>query len=221
MLGKGANSNDSTREKMIPAYSMAARMFAHAHGHTIGENQRMQMATRQQWTRADLERMPDDGNQYEVVRGELFVTPAPAVWHQRLVLVLSRILRRYVEPIGLGEVDQAPSAIVFEDSEVQPDIVVRKEPVSLPKTWAEMPIPFLVVEILSDSTRRRDLVEKRSLYIDAGVTEYWIVDDRTRSIRVVRDDVDQVSTDMLQWRPAGSPEPLVLDVAAVFRDALG
>jgi Uma2 family endonuclease len=202
---------------------MTVRMFAHAHhGVTIGENRHMQMAIKtRRWTRADLQRMPDDGNRYEVVRGELFVTPAPSTRHQRLVFVLASYLRRYVEPMMLGEVHQAPSAVVFDESEVQPDILVRIPAFPTPATWDEMPVPFLVVEILSKTTRRRDSQEKRSLYLDAGIAEYWIVDGETRSIRIVRKTSDDVLTDALRWHPTGATEPMVLDVAAMFREALG
>jgi Uma2 family endonuclease len=84
-----------------------------------------------------------------------------------------------------------------------------------------MPIPFLVVEIASSSTRRRDMVQKRSLYLDARVAEYWVVDGHARSIRVVRHEFDQVLTETLRWHPTGAPEPLVLDLPALFREALG
>lgn len=84
-----------------------------------------------------------------------------------------------------------------------------------------MPAPILVVEIVSASTLRRDLVAKRSLYTDAGVPEYWFVDGDTRSIRIVRRDGERLSTDTLEWRPAPSDTPFVLDIAALFRDAVG
>ena len=182
----------------------------------------MHMAVRtRRWTRADLVRLPDDGNRYEVVRGELFVTPAPSTYHQAVVDVLSDCLRHYVNALRLGHVAQAPSAVVFEGSEVQPDLLVRARTLPPPATWDEMPVPFLVVEILSRSTRRRDLTAKRSLYLDAGVAEYWIVDLDQRSIRVVRAGAEQLLTETLQWRPVGAAEPLVLDIAAMFREALG
>ena len=202
---------------------MPVRMFAHArYGTGIGENRDMHMAVRtRRWTRADLERLPDDGNRYEVVRGELFVTPAPSPRHEELVYVLAGHLRRYLEPLGIGQVRQAPSALVVEGSEVQPDIMVRAQASPLPDTWDAMPIPLLVVEILSDATQRRDRLAKHTLYVDAGVAEYWIVDGDRRSVRVVRADADVVLAEQIEWRPAGAPVPLVLDIAAMFREALG
>jgi Uma2 family endonuclease len=217
-----ASSRDPTREKTVTTNPMTVRMFAHAsHGHTIGENRQMHMAVKtRRWTRADLERLPDDGNKYEVVRGELFVTPPPSTRHEELLHVIAGHLRRYVEP-KLGQVHQGRSAVVFEESHAEPDILVRKRVLPLPEKWDEMPIPFLVVEILSKSTKLRDAKAKRLLYLDAGIAEYWIVDGETRSIRVVRKASDDVLTDTLRWHPTGATEPMVLDVAAMFREALG
>ena len=182
----------------------------------------MHMATETRpWTRADLERLPDDGNRYEVVRGELFVTPPPSTRHEDLVYVVADILRRYIEPTKLGEVRVGRNAVVYEGSQLEPDILVRTRIVPTPATWDAMPTPFLIVEVLSPSTRRRDLIDKRSLYVDAGVAEYWIVDADTRTIRVVRADTDHVAMESLHWHPAGAAEPLVLDVAAIFGETLG
>jgi Uma2 family endonuclease len=199
-------------------------MFAHAdRGHAVEETRIMHMALETKpWTRGDLEHLPDDGNTYEVVHGELFVTPAPRARHQQIVVVLARIIGRYVDAHGLGDVHQARSVLVFEGSEVEPDIMVRPKVSAPPPEWENAPTPFLVVEVLSDTTRRRDRIEKRGLYLEAGVDEYWIVDGERRSITVIRpEQSDEELSDWLHWHPAGAPVPLEMDVAAMFRDALG
>jgi Uma2 family endonuclease len=173
------------------------------------------------WTRLELARLPDDGNRYELVRGELFVTPTPSPRHQQLIHRLAGLLRPFIEPTGIGVVDQAPSAVVFSGSEVQPDIIVRAEIRPLPETWDDMPTPVLAVEITSAITRRRDVGPKRELYVDAGIDEYWIVDPSSRSFRRIGVGVDELSTDSLIWQPIGASNPLVIDVAGYFRDALG
>jgi Uma2 family endonuclease len=208
---------------MMTNVSMPGRMFAHAqHGTTIEENRQMHMATKTRpWTRADLQHLPDDGNRYEVVRGELFVTPAPSPRHQDLLYMLAEHLRRYVQSVKLGEVRQGPDAVVFEGSEVQPDILVRQPVFPRPEKWENLPIPQLVVEVLSTATRRRDLVEKKSLYADAGIPEYWIVDGQDRSFRVVGRDGERVEKAFVRWQPAGAAEPFVLDVPEFFCEALG
>jgi Uma2 family endonuclease len=204
--------------------STAARMIAHAkRGLPIEENRPMHMAINtRRWTRSDLARLPDDNNKYEVVRGELFVTPAPRSRHQEIVVVLVRRLMPYVTANRLGDIHQPRSVMVFDGSEVEPDLMVRPFVPAPPPEWEDAPIPFLVVEVSSDATRRRDQLQKRALYLDAGVSEYWIMDGDQRSIRRVRlDQDDEVVTDTLRWHPTGVRAPLDLDVAGLFRDALG
>lgn len=173
------------------------------------------------WTRGDLERLPDDGNRYEVVRGELFVTPAPRPAHDAIVEALASLLEPYVAAESLGHVRRSHPAVIIDDSEVEPDIVVRPTIRPLPETWEEMPAPILLVEVLSESTQRRDRVAKRSLYLDSGVPEYWMVDGERRSITVARArHVDEVARDRVRWHPAKASAPLEIDVAALFHDAL-
>ena len=174
------------------------------------------------WTLAELDRLPDDGNKYELVDGELFVTPAPSPAHERLALVLREILSPFVRAERLGDI-YTPRAVVRTDgSEVEPDLMVRPPTPSLPKTWAEMPTPLLVVEISSRTTRRRDHEQKRGFYLRIGVAEYWIVDRWSRSILVVRRDAaDLVAESVLKWRPDGAHQALNIDVAAYFDEALG
>ena len=85
-------------------------------------------AAPRRWTLDDLDRLPDDGNKYEVVRGRLFVTPAPAPRHEVVLARLARILEPYVDARKLGQVYRPRAVIRFEDSEVEPDLMVRAEP---------------------------------------------------------------------------------------------
>jgi Uma2 family endonuclease len=199
-------------------------MFAHAHrGRTVEEIRPMHMALKtKRWTRADLEHLPDDGNRYEVVRGELFVTPAPMSSHQQVVYELANELRRYVDTTRLGEVHTEPYAVIIDDSEVQPDIVVRPCVGAPPPEWRDAPLPFLVVEVLSDSTTRRDRVAKCGLYLDGAIPEYWIIDGDKRTITVIRSGrSDEVVAGILTWTPSSAREPFALDVAGMFRKVLG
>src|SRR5262245_15289047 len=77
------------------------------------------------WTLEQLHRLPDDGNKYELVQGQLFVTPAPGVPHQNIIAVLNRILLPYVERWKLGCVHQARAIVRHAGSEVEPDMMVR------------------------------------------------------------------------------------------------
>jgi len=178
----------------------------------------MVMATdEKQWTIEALHRLPDDGNKYELVRGELFVTPAPRAGHELILARLTRLLVPYVTTHELGMVFHPRAVVRFDGSEVEPDLMVR-DPQSLREAdWDAASQPSLVVEVLSKTTRRRDLGPKRVLYLDAGIPEYWVVDEDRQSVRVIKPDIpDAVTTDELQWMPAGAREALVFDVALLF-----
>jgi Uma2 family endonuclease len=173
------------------------------------------------WSLDELHRLPDDGNKYEVVRGDLFVTPPPSVKHEEIASVLAEILHRYVAAQRLGRVYGPRAVIRALESEADPDLMVR--PVS-PGTeaWDRAPLPILVVEIVSGSTRRRDHIQKRQFYLELGIPEYWIVDGQTRSVRIVRPDAsDRVERGVVAWQPPGASDALTFDVADLFRAALG
>jgi len=178
----------------------------------------MLMATPlKRWTLEEVHSLPDDGNKYELVRGELFVTPPPTDDHETIGSRLHRLLDKYVEIHGLGVIYRPRAVMRFEGSEVEPDLFVRQPQTSRSASWDDAPTPILIVEILSGSTRRRDHVQKRSLYMDAGVEEYWIVDPETATIRSIRSDRDDIVVrDSLTWQPKGASAPFALDVSAVI-----
>src|SRR5690242_12506202 len=169
------------------------------------------------WTLEELHRLPDDGNKYELIRGELFVTPPPSVDHEEVLARLTDVLAEYVKEHGLGRVYHPRAVIRFEGSEAEPDLMVRAVPPGVHgNAWEKLPAPLLVVEVLSPTTRRRDLVNKRDYYLDAGSGEYWLVDSEQREIRTVRRGAGDVLTrESLVWR-AGEGEPLVVDVPSLF-----
>lgn len=174
------------------------------------------------WTLADLARLPDDGNTYELVDRELFVTPAPSTAHEQLASVLHAILAPYVRAERIGHV-YAPRAVIRHgESQAEPDLMVRPAAPTLPATWEGMPTPSLVVEILSATTRRRDNEQKRAFYLRIGVAEYWMVDSASRSICVVRPHADdRVADALLLWHPERAREAMRLDVVEYFAEALG
>jgi Uma2 family endonuclease len=169
------------------------------------------------WTLGELHSLPDDGNKYELIHGELFVTPSPTDDHETISARLSRILDPYVAAHGLGLVYRPRAVMQFKGSEVEPDLMVRQSQGSRKAKWKGAPLPLLIVEILSPSTRRRDRLQKRNFYIEAGVPEYWIVDPDESTITQIRNGrPDHVSSDRLAWSPPGSPEPLNIRVKDVF-----
>ena len=169
-----------------------------------------------QWTLEEVHSLPDDGNKYELVRGQLFVTPVPSPAHELIALRLGEVLFPYVASQHLGGVQFPRAVLRFAGSETEPDLMVRHIP-ERDIAWENWPTPILVIEILSPYTRRRDLADKRSFYLDAGVAEYWVVDPEQRSIRSIRADrEDLVAERELVWHPAGAIEPLRVVVSDVF-----
>ena len=160
--------------------------------------------------------MPDDGNKYELLHGELFVTPAPTIQHQVIIARLARILEPYVAGNGLGLVFQARAVVRFAGNEAEPDLYVNQYRGQA--RWDDAPTPSLVVEGLSDSTRQRDLDQKRRFYLDeVRVPEYWIIDPEARSVRVTRAGQDDSTTAAsLSWHPVGATHALAFEVAALF-----
>lgn len=135
-----------------------------------------------------LQAAPDDGKRYEIIDGELYVTPAPNRRHQRLSKWIQHFLFQHVElERRLGEIYSAPFDVIMADDQVvQPDLVyVKKQRASLFSDRGLEGAPDLVVEILSPRTRERDLTLKRSVYARFGVAEVWFVDPDTDRISVL------------------------------------
>lgn len=131
------------------------------------------------WTYEDYARLPDNGWRYEVIRGELHMSPAPSVAHQQASIALAVALYNHVRERGLGRVFEAPIDVILPDraTPVQPDIVlVLAANLHIVQTANIRGTPDLVVEILSPSTAAHDRHTKYGLYAEAGVTEYWIID---------------------------------------------
>lgn len=177
----------------------------------------MEMATEiRPWTLDELHRLPDDGNKYELVRGELFVTPAPAPDHEIILANLTRCLGSFVTEHGLGAVFHPRAVVRFGGSEVEPDLMVRR-PAPTGTPWEKWPTPILVVEVISPTTRRRDHEQKRDFYLDVGVDEYWILDPETRVARVVgQGRADRSESTEIVWSPSAASEPLRIALADVF-----
>ena len=177
-------------------------------------------ATAKRWTLEEVHRLPDDGNKYELVRGELFVTPPPSDTHETVHARLNHVLVPYVQAQGLGLVYAGTPCVRRKGSEVLPDLTVRALAPGVKNAHEKAPTPLLVVEVLSRTTRRRDLDQKRRFYMeDARVPEYWAVDPVGRTVRVIRPGHDdRVADRVLVWQPAGATVPLSVDVPALFAD---
>ena len=142
------------------------------------------MPTRALLTYSDYAALPDDGRRYELHWGELSVTPAPGIRHQRVILPLGSRLYEHVRARGLGEVLVAPTDCILSNvTVVQPDILfVATDRKAIISERGIEGAPTLVVEVLSPSTARLDRDRKMKLYAEHGVPYYWIVDPETRSV---------------------------------------
>lgn len=146
-----------------------------------------------EWTVHDLARLPDDGLQYELLDGILLVSPAPVPKHQRAVVAMLLLLHASCPPeleVFVAPLDWQPD----ERTSLQPDVLVVRRDLIGEKNLTDR--LELAVEVLSPSTRRKDLVLKHSKYADAGVASYWVVDPQVPSI-IAWDLVDGT------YRPAG------------------
>ncbi len=180
--------------------------------------------THTEWTADMVRALPDDGQRYEVIDGELFVSPAPSLDHQYALGQLFSYLKEYLQRSGVGFAFFAPADVEFSPRRyVQPDLFVSL-PVEgrRPREWTSMPGLLLAVEVLSPSTSRLDRVRKRRLYMEEGVPEYWIVDldarvvERWRQNETRPDVLDQ----SLEWLPPGAIEAFALDLRQFFADVL-
>jgi Uma2 family endonuclease len=156
---------------------------------------------------------------YEVIRGELFVTPAPGTRHQRAVLELAVTLRDYVDRHGLGETIVGPFEVEFgEDTAVQPDVLVVLQDRAQQLTDQRlMGPPSLAIEVISYS--RTDRLQKRELYLHEGVEEYWVLDPGQRRVERWQPGASEaeIVTGSLRWAPRAEVVPLHLDLAELFR----
>ncbi|MHB1225617.1 MAG: Uma2 family endonuclease [Gemmatimonadaceae bacterium] len=169
--------------------------------------------------------LPDDGKRYEVVDGELLVTPAPTWQHQRAVRQLFLRLHAHTVHHPIGDVMFAPADVEFgADRMVEPDLfVVPLVDGRAPRTWQESGRLILAVEILSPGTARADRVVKRRLYQSEGVPEYWVVDVDARLVErwCPGDERPEIVTGRLGWRPDPAQPALEIELAAYFAEVCG
>lgn len=182
----------------------------------------MSQQTRYDWTYSDYARFPDDGNRYEVVDGEVLVTPAPSPMHQHVLFTLGIALRAYTETEGLGVVLPDVDLLFSPGQFLRPDLVFVPESsrAGITNRGVEQP-PGLVVEILSPTSGAIDRVKKPLRYGDFGVPEYWVVDPAERVVWVWRfaegaTEPERV-TDRIVWHPSGATESLTLLVEDLLK----
>jgi len=175
------------------------------------------------YTREEVLAFPEDGNRYELVHGELLVSPAPRARHQRAVGDLYFALRTFLVEHTAGEVLMSPADISWgglPDILVQPDLFVVPSRFGRVRDWLEIEQLSLVIEVLSPTTARYDRFTKRRLYQEMRVPLYWLIDADQRRAEVWRpeDTFPQIEEGTLTWQPTDGGAPFCIDLASLFAE---
>jgi Uma2 family endonuclease len=180
----------------------------------------MVMPATQHYHTAEMVRaLPEDGNRYETVHGELLVTPTPRAAHQQVVVRLAVTLENYLRSHRVGALFPSPADISWsEDTLVQPDLFVAGLEEARTLDWARIKTLLLAVEVLSPSSARADRFSKRRLYQDQRIPLYWIVDPDRQTVEVWTPDAvfPAVEQERITWHPNGAPEPCEIVLQELF-----
>lgn len=148
--------------------------------------------------------LPDDGKRYEVIDGDLFVTPSPVTRHQLVVGRFHHHIMTYLETHPIGTVFTAPYDVVLSDTDiVEPDLIVvlTDGRARITEKNVQGP-PGIVLEVLSPGTAARDRELKRKRYEHFGVQEYWLIDPDVNTLEILRWEGGEFRALPLVARPA-------------------
>jgi len=179
---------------------------------------------RHRWTAEEVRRLIDERDgmspRYELVDGELLVTPAPRKRHQRIIFRLALLLQAYLTREKLGEVCLGPDELPLVSGEhYEPDLfVVPTVEGRLRPENDEDFRPLLVCEVLSPGSSRHDRITKRRAFQRNGVPEYWVIDGDAEAIEVWHPDDERavLIDERVVWQPQGATSAFELDVRALF-----
>lgn len=221
---RGSQRNAHGRFEMVTALASFVNIvrreplpFVRRAEHTMA----MPAAERRWWTAADVRKLIDETRhwpRYEVVAGELLVTPAPAPRHQVALAWLYNGLLPYVQRENLGTLLWSPADIELAPDELtQPDLFILPQQPP-PARWSEITQLSLAIEASSPSTARYDRTVKRPYYQRAGVPEYWIIDLDAQLVERWRpnDERPEILVRELEWHPGGASSPLVLPLGDLW-----
>jgi Uma2 family endonuclease len=180
----------------------------------------MAMASPIYYTADMVRALPEDRNRYEVVYGELLVTPTPRAWHEIVQRRLLTALDGYLRHHPIGEVLGSRADISWgPDVLVSPDVFVVPLEQARTLEWSRMRDLLLVAEVLSPASSRYDRFVKRRRYQEAAVPLYWIVDCDERRVEIwtPADSLPAFEDRELIWQPTGASEPFRLTLGELFR----
>jgi Uma2 family endonuclease len=185
----------------------------------------MVMPQTRQWTAEEVRALIREDQpwpRYELIDGELLVTPAPGNPHQFAVAELLLLLNPYADENALGVVLVSPADLELKPGTItQPDVFVVPAGSVVKGSgdgWAGIKSLLLAVEILSASSLHTDRVTKRDLYLTHQVAEYWVMDLDQRQIErwMPGDVAPTIIRDAIAWAPRNGLAPLVIDLPDVF-----
>jgi Uma2 family endonuclease len=178
------------------------------------------------WTIEEVEHLMDEREgytpRYELVDGELLVTPSPSRRHQRILGELYVLIRQYVQLHNLGEAVFSPSTVkLTPKSHLEPDLyVIPSVNGKRPRLLDPVTTLLLAAEVLSPSSARHDRITKRRFFLRYGLPEYWVVDCEAEVFEVWRagDERAALIDDRLIWQPVEHVPPFELAVRRFFAD---
>ena len=210
-----------TRSAPVEPNVRRAELRVKSHGEQIVS---MPALRRHRWTSDEVRRLIDErpgmSPRYELVDGELLVTPAPSDRHQRIIARLFLLLHPYLTSEKLGEGRLGPGELPLVPGErYEPDLFVlpvvdgRLRPAG-DRNFS----PLLVCEVLSQSSSRHDRITKRRAFQRNGVPEYWVIDGDAEAIEVWHPDDERAALidERVVWQPLGAGSAFELDVRALF-----
>jgi Uma2 family endonuclease len=180
--------------------------------------------TQRRWTFAELAaELPESNLPTELWDGELIMSPAPSFFHQEIVLRFYDVLKAWVAPRKLGKVVVAPADMVLAPRRsVQPDVLfVSKQRCDIIDARVNGPAD-LVAEVVSPEFRRRDRIDKRDLYEQHGIREFWLLDPEAETVEVFVLPAGEYRL-LGRWRPGETARSEILkgfsvSVGKLFKD---
>jgi len=184
---------------------------------------------RRRWTAAQVRDLIDESRpspRYELIDGELLVTPSPGYAHQFAVMAFWNALDEYVKTEEIGIVMVSPADLeLIEENVTQPDVFVHPaiDPADPDKgmTWTDINSLVLAIEIISPSSVRFDRIVKRDYYMDrARISEYWVVDLVAQIVErwTPSSTTPIIDRKSLTWQPPGAKSALDIDLEALFEE---
>lgn len=177
------------------------------------------LSEERKYSAQDFERLPEGPPYYQLIEGDLIMSPAPSYSHQRTVGKVFLKLSRLLEEKGQGEVLISSIDVYLDEKNVfQPDIVVLlKEGKAKVEEKGIFGPPDVVVEILSPSTAYYDLIVKKEVYERAGVKEYWILDPNRKTFEIYKNTEEGLKLSS-QAREKGKVLSEILDLEIDLKD---